>query len=152
MPAKRCACPMAMPPDTPMPCIVKLTLDAGPVMSFAFAELVGEEFLDGVGRLLLVGAVGLDLDHGAQARRQHHHAHDAFRVHAPAVARDPHLARELPRGLRELRRSARMQPQLVGDLDRALDHAGIAGMSMRRTPSVAPESAFSMRLASGSSR
>src|SRR5471032_3014839 len=145
MPAKMCACPMAMPPETPMPCMVKQTFDAvaarapSGVMSRALVELVVEERLERVDGGHFVDAVGLELDGRAEARGEHHHAHDAFRVDAPPVARDPHARLELRCHLRELGGGARVQAQLVGDLDGALDH----GASMRITPSIAPDSAFS---------
>src|SRR5258706_12995349 len=144
---------MAMPPDTPMPCIVKQTPLAGALAPsgltlLALAELVVEEPLDGADRVLLVGAVGLELDGRAQARGEHHHAHDAFRVHAPAIFRDEDRALELRRRLGELGGCARVQARLVGDGDGALDHCG----PMRITPSIAPESAFSSTDSSGSSR
>src|ERR1700682_6151146 len=154
MPAKRCACPIAMPPDTPMPCIVKQTLEgtarmpSGIMALLALVELVAEELLDGGARRFLVGPVGFQLDRGAQPRGEHHHAHDALRVHAPPVARDPHRALELGGHLRELGRGARVQAQLVGDLDGALDH-GRASAFMRITPSIAPPSAFSSTASSG---
>src|SRR4051812_5169136 len=98
MPAKRCAWPIAMPPETPMPCIVKQTVPAAPLVasrlmaSFALAELVGEELLQRGHGLGLVGPLGLDLDRRADARGQHHDAHDALRVHAAWPLRDPHGA------------------------------------------------------------
>src|SRR5438477_648929 len=113
MPAKRCACPMAMPPETPMPCIVKLTADgaarvpSGLMGSLRLVELVGEELLDRVGRRRLVGPFGLELDRRPHSSREHHHAHDALRIDAPAVALDPDAALELRRRLRELGRGAR---------------------------------------------
>src|SRR5438128_12309738 len=156
MPAKRCAWPIATPPDTPMPCIVKQTVEgaarapSGVMALFGLVELVGKELFDGGEGGLLVGAIGLQLDGGAQARGEHHHAHDALRIHAPPVARDPHAALEFRRRLRELGRGARVQPELVADLDRALDHQ--PRFSMRRMPSVAPESALSSTVSSASSR
>src|SRR5688572_5945810 len=137
MPAKRCAWPMAMPPETPMPCIVKQTVGAAAVRSveralavpetviapsLAFAELVGEELLDRVDGLGLVRALGLQFDRAPDARGEHHHAHDALRVHAPAVARDPYPALVARGRLRELGRRTRVQAELVGDRDGALEH------------------------------
>src|SRR5262245_20761193 len=144
MPAKRCAWPMAMPSETPMPCIVKQTeeLTAGsydqrregsvrsrrprtlrgriprgappPLASLALPELVGEEPLEGVEARGPVLAVGLELDRGAQARGQHHHAHDALGVHAPRLAGDEELGLEGRGDLGELGRGTRVHPQLVG--------------------------------------
>src|SRR5262245_1535101 len=139
MPANRCAWPMAMPSDTPMPCMVKQTEELI-VRSLSFAELVGEELLDRVQRRGLVLAVGLELDGGPDPRGQHHHAHDALGVHAPALARDEELRLEARRELRELGRRARVQSQLVGDLDRAFLHQ--RRCSMRTMPSPAPASAL----------
>src|SRR5688500_6278892 len=109
MPEKRCAWPMAMPSETPMPCMVKQTEG---LISLPFAELVGDERLDGVERRRLVLALGLELDARAQARGEHHHAHDALGVHAPGVARDEELRLEAPGELGELGRGARVQPEL----------------------------------------
>src|SRR5258708_26073013 len=98
MPAKRCACPIAMPPETPMPCIVKQTLEgtarvpSGIMALLALVELVGEALLDGAARRFLVGPVGFQLDRGSQARGAHHHTPDALRLHAPAGARERHPA------------------------------------------------------------
>jgi hypothetical protein len=50
------------------------------------------------------------------ASGEHHHAHDAFRVDAPAAAREPDVALEAARHVGELRRGARVQPELVHDL------------------------------------
>src|SRR5215831_17759988 len=98
MPAKRWAWPMAMPPDTPLPCIVKQTVEAARTPSavmallLGLAELGGEEGDHGRERGFLVRAVGLHLDGRAEARGQHHDAHDALGVHAPAGLGDPHAA------------------------------------------------------------
>ena len=106
-------------------------------------ELVGEELLQRVHRGLLVVAVGLDLDRRAHARGEHHHAHDALRVHAPAVAGEPDAAAEPGGELRELGRGARVQSELVHDGHVLLDHAGPAFCGMRATPSTPPERALS---------
>src|SRR5688500_2751945 len=115
-------------------------------MSFALAELVREELLDLGDRLGLVGAVGFELDRRPQARGEHHHAHDALRVDAPALARDPDRGSEAPGCLRELGGGARVQPELVGDRDALLLHQ--PRCSMRTIPSAAPESALSTRSSS----
>ena len=56
----------------------------------------------------------------ALARDQHEHAHDALAVDLVAVLRQRDLARILRRELDELGRGARVQPELVLDLDRLL--------------------------------
>src|ERR1700680_2435707 len=114
---------MAMPPDTPIPWMVKEQVAAAGLMvtvSPALVELVDEQLLDRRERGFLVGALGLQLDRRAQARGEHHHAHDALGVHAPALALDPDAALEPGRRLGELRRGPRVQPELVGDRDGAL--------------------------------
>ena len=101
----RCAWPMAMPPETPAPCSVKLApagaTSAGstvaslglahrPPPSLAFAELVARSASPAPraprprprrrSRSPIAAAL---------ACGEHHHAHDALRVHAAAVARQP---------------------------------------------------------------
>src|SRR5438552_5466209 len=125
---------------------------ARPRGSFGLAELLAEEFLERRRGVAFVGPFDLELDHRADARGEHHHPHDALRVHAPSVALDPDAALEFRGELRELRRGARVQPELVADADRALDHRHSPGTPMRVTPSVAPEIAFSSTAASGSLR
>src|SRR5262245_30257580 len=118
--------------------------------SFGLAEFFAEEPFQRRRRVAFVGPVDFELEGRADARREHHHAHDALRVHAPAVALDPDAALEARGELRELGRGARVQPELVADADLALDHAHSPAAAMRVTPSVAPASAFSMTEASGS--
>src|SRR4051812_46003032 len=81
----------------------------------AFAELVVDESDDGGHRLRLVLALRLDLDLGAQACRQHHHAHDALGIDATTVPREEDLAAKAAGQLGELGRRARMQAELVTD-------------------------------------
>src|SRR5438552_13345948 len=121
---------------------------ARPRGSFGLAELLAEEFLERRRGVAFVGPFDLELDHRADARGEHHHAHDALRVHAPAVALDPDAALEAGSELRELGRGARVQPELVADADLPLDHAHSPVAAMRVTPSVAPASAFSSTEAS----
>src|SRR6185369_11212780 len=124
---------MAMPAETPAPCRVKqasamAARGGAPAFASGFSTalvLVGSFTLAGsfaFAELVRVGALGLDHDGGALAGGQHHHAHDALGVHAPAVARQPDLARELARGLGELGRGPRVQAQLVDDLSFRLGH------------------------------
>src|SRR6478736_2204442 len=104
-----------MPPETPMPWRAKLTFTvygAGRFVigsallrirhdsctiarrpsSLAFAEAVADERAQRVHRRNLVGALDLERDARSLASRQHHHAHDALRVHLASVARDLHVA------------------------------------------------------------
>src|SRR5512134_1853813 len=108
---------MAMPPETPIPWIVKDMGAWGVAVrgwrgrtdggsnrgarftrrapsSFALPELFHDQLHDRLHRLLLVRAAGLDGHLRALGRGQHHHAHDAFRIDAAAVARQPYLALE----------------------------------------------------------
>src|SRR3990172_6335615 len=99
---------MVMPADTAMPCSAKFTYPP-------LVELVRDQSLQrGEGRIRVL-ALGLDRDRGAIAGGKHHHAHDAFRVHPAAAARQPEFALEAARDLGELGRSPRMQAQLVDD-------------------------------------
>lgn len=95
---------------------------AGARRLLAFAELVVHERGDRVVRRLLVGTVALELDLRADARGQHHHAHDALGVHAPAVAADEDLAAERAGQLGQLGRSAGVQPELIADGERRSNH------------------------------
>src|SRR5450432_2664361 len=87
-----------------------------------FAELVVDECHKRIHRLTLVFALGLDLDLGADPRGQHHHAHDALGIDAPAVAAEENLAAKASRELGELGRRARVQAELVIDPGCRLDH------------------------------
>jgi hypothetical protein len=89
----------------------------------AFAELVVDERSDGVGRLLLVLAFGLEFDFGAEAGGQHHDAHDALGVDAAAVAGHEHLALEAAGQFRELGRRAGVKAQLIADDERCSNHS-----------------------------
>ena len=70
----------------------------------------------------LVLALGLDLDLGADACGQHHHAHDALGIDAAPVAAQVHLAAETAGQLGQLGRGAGVQTQLIADGDGRLDH------------------------------
>src|SRR4051794_21801262 len=61
-------------------------------LSFAFPELVVDQGDDGVERFLLLVALGLDAHFTAQARGQHHDAHDALAVDAAVALGDPDVA------------------------------------------------------------
>jgi hypothetical protein len=87
-----------------------------------FAELVVDERDDRVHRRLLIGPGGFDLDGGADAGRQHHHAHDALGIHAPIVSRHEHIALKAAGQLGQLCRGTRMQAQLIDDGYSCLDH------------------------------
>src|SRR5258708_38303897 len=135
---------MAMPPATPMPWMVKLisykergpryevrvkvASPLGPRTSclapalFPFPESVADQPEQGHHRLGFIRTVGLDHDGRAFGGGEHHHAHDALGIDPAAVARDPYVGGEFAGELRELGRRARVQPQLVGDLNFPLLH------------------------------
>src|SRR5436305_1828933 len=104
--------PMAMPRDTARPCIENVIVSPpgrpkakrGPLggqeakrsgltwgLSFPFSELVVDEGDERVERFLFLVADRFDRDFAADARGQHHHAHDALRIHAPFPLADPDL-------------------------------------------------------------
>ena len=87
------------------------------------------------------GPLGLERHLRALAGGEHHHAHDALGVDAAAVARHRDVALVLRRELRELGRRARVQAELVDDLNLALLHT-TGSSSMCSTPSQPPETAF----------
>src|SRR5882672_429916 len=123
---KRCAWPIAMPPETPAPCSVKLAAMA-PVFSPSFTSLLFPEALadqlDQRGeRGFGILALGFDENAAALAGGEHHHPHDALRVHAATVARQPNLGREGAGDLGELGRGARVQAQFVHDFSFGLRH------------------------------
>src|SRR5437763_1737759 len=91
-------------------------------LSLPLAEIVADQRADRLDRLILVGTVDLERDLRSLAGGEHHHAHDALRVDLAAVARDLHVALKFGCELRQLGRSARMQAQLVDDLNFALVH------------------------------
>src|SRR5260221_655231 len=107
---------MVMPVETACPCRTKFIAMPCPggLLLLAFAELIAYQLQDCVDRSLRVGAVRLDRDARALARREHHHPHDAFRVDPAPVARDPDVAGEGARRLRQLRRGARVQAERMG--------------------------------------
>src|SRR5882672_3060629 len=123
---KRCAWPIAMPPETPAPCSVKLAAIA-PVFSPGFTllllpEALADELDQSRKRGVRVFAVGLDQNAAALDGGKHHHPHDALRVDAAAVARQPHLGRKGAGDLGELGRGARVQSELVHDFSLGLRH------------------------------
>src|SRR5262245_444909 len=90
--------------------------------SLSLSELVAHQRGDRRCGLRLVAALGLELDLGALAGRQHHHAHDALGIHTTTSSAPVHLAGKAAGQLGELGRRARMQPQLVIDREYGLDH------------------------------
>src|SRR5262245_8311071 len=115
-----------MPPETPAPCRVKLAAavwdSPGFKVLLLLAEALGDQLAERRHRRVGVLALGLDENAAALARGEHHHAHDALRVHAAAVAREPDLRGEAGRDLGELRRGARVQAELVHDLSLGSSH------------------------------
>src|SRR5689334_12457884 len=113
-----------MPPETPMPWSAKLTMQGARVGGslLSFSKAVADERTERLHRLRFVGTRDLQRDLRSLAGSEHHDAHDAFRIDLAAVAHDLHVAVELRGELRELRRCARMQAQLVDDLDFASKH------------------------------
>src|SRR5258707_13478059 len=125
---------MVMPVETACPCRTKFIAMPCPggLLLLAFAELIAYQLQDCVDRSLRVGAVRLDRDARALARREHHHPHDAFRVDPAPVARDPDVAGEGARRLRQLRRGARVQAELVDDLRGRARHCSTGRCSCAR--------------------
>src|SRR5438128_10288392 len=111
-----CARPIAMPPETPMPCSRKLIgpkkkgpgsncfgaaaeIRAWPLFenhsslapfssrSRALPEFVGDQRHECIERGRLVVAFRFEHHFAALVRGQHHHAHDAFRIDLAAIAR-----------------------------------------------------------------
>jgi len=87
-----------------------------------FAEFVRDQLQERIHRFFFVGALGLDQHGAADARCKHHHAHDAFRVDAAAVAAHPDFGLEVRGQLRQLGRRACVQAQLVHDCRFLLQH------------------------------
>src|SRR6266850_2718379 len=120
---------MVVPVETACPWRTKFI---AALVLFAFAESIAYKLQDRGERLLGVGAFGLDGYGGALAGGEHHHAHDAFRIDPPLVARDPDLRSERARGLGELRRGARVQAQLVDDFSGGASHRSTGPRSYGR--------------------
>src|SRR5574340_1746227 len=100
---------MAMPPETPTPCRVKLI--KGPPAEWPWSFPLPEAVADQAGEcddgLRLVGAGGFDGDAAALVGGQHHHPHDAFGIDPAAVAREPDVALKLARERGQLGRGTR---------------------------------------------
>jgi hypothetical protein len=88
----------------------------------AFAEAIGDESMQSCHRRLFIGTLGFDRDRGAFGRREHHHAHNAFRVYASTITLDPDVAFKLAGELRQLGRRSRVQAELVDDFSFPLQH------------------------------
>jgi hypothetical protein len=69
-------------------------------------------------------AVGAQDHRAAHARGEQQHAHDALGIDLAAVAQQERLGTEAREHLHEFGRRARMQAELVGDEDLALEHGG----------------------------
>ena len=82
-------------------------------MSLAFSELVTNERQERIRRLLLTLTACLHLDGRADARRQHHHAHDTFGVHPALAFGQPHFAGEAARQFGELGGGSGVRPSLL---------------------------------------
>ena len=147
----RCARPMAMPPETPMPWMVK---DIGARLEARGARTRDAEARAALERLRVLSCLAPRAsrltrflqtsprstgrcrssplprpaplvsmrDPRALGGGEHHHAHDALCVHPPSVARKPYLALMLAGELGELGRRPRVQAQLVDDLNFPLLH------------------------------
>ena len=75
-----------------------------------------------LGSLRLVGAFDFKFDLGAEPGGQHHHAHDALGVDAPAIAGKVHFAGKAAGQLGEFGGGARVQAEFVIDLENGFDH------------------------------
>src|SRR6516162_5340780 len=140
-----CARPIAMPPDTPMPCSTKLNADslsgaapcakasplpdpcAGPILRRGdlslFAELSGDQMHHGGHGLGFVRSAGLHADGRAHARREQHHGEHAARACAPAVPDERNVATESRRHLHDLGAGSRVKTEAIGDLDETCLHS-----------------------------
>src|SRR6188472_3851855 len=107
----------ATPGETPMPRRVR-------AMS-GLPESAGHQLRQGGQGLLRVGAVGPDGDLAAALGGQHHHAHDALCVHADSVFHDFDLGGEAAGEPDDAGGRPGVQPLLVHDSGRALDHGKI---------------------------
>src|SRR5262252_5041107 len=126
----RYARPNAIPGETPRPL---RRISCRSPTSLVLAELVVHELEDRGDRFL--GAVALRADRHARvlARAQHQHAHDALAVDLVAILAQRDLARKLGRELDELGCGARVQAELVLDLDGLLRHHSPLSTSRWRT-------------------
>src|ERR1700712_2702056 len=95
---------------------------AGRTTSLSFAKFICDERKNGLHGFGFIGAFGFYGHRAANSRREHHDAHDAFRVDPAAVAAHPDLALKISCQLCELGRSTRVQPQLVHDSCFLLQH------------------------------
>ena len=83
--------------------------------SLTLAKLVRNQRQDGIRRLILALAAGVDDDFAAYACRQHHHAHDAFGVDAALATLHPDFASERSGKLRQFGRRPCMEAKFVDD-------------------------------------
>src|SRR5207249_1517578 len=100
-----CARPIAMPPETPMPCNTKLTVARrgrapmekrrGAGKLDCFAEAIDDELHHRAHGRALVGPIGLEPDRAAHGRSQHHHGEHAAGTCALASAHQRYIAPEL---------------------------------------------------------
>src|SRR5712692_6046734 len=123
--------PMAMPGETPMPLYVRTSLRFGGVSlvarsasmsgSFYFVEFGLDELLDGLDRFFLVFTVGGHADDGAFSGGQEQDAEDALAVDFLVAFADFDVGFESRRAMDQLCGGARVQTELVLDLDVARD-------------------------------
>src|SRR4029077_3247479 len=85
----------------------------------ALSESVLNQRFEGVERLISVGALRAQGNHGPMFGGEHHHAHDALAVHVEIVLADGDLALKFRRQLDDFGGWPRMQAVLVDDLDGA---------------------------------
>jgi hypothetical protein len=117
---------MATPGDTPIPRRVLPVAAINPRRTGI--DQLGERRDGG----LLVVTVDDDLQGRPLGRGEQENAHDALAVDAHVTATDRDLTRELTGTAHELRRRARMEPELVLDLQLSADHPSQASSREER--------------------
>ena len=70
---------------------------------------------------MFVRAISAQFKRGSLRRRQHHHAHNTFRVDFPTAVAQPYIALESRSGTHHLGCRSRMQPEHVQYLDLTLN-------------------------------
>src|SRR5712692_6112713 len=155
--------PMAMPGETPMPLYVRTSLRFGGVSlvarsasmsgSFYFVEFGLDELLDGLDRFFLVFTVGGHADDGAFSGGQEQDAEDALAVDFLVAFADFDVGFESRRAMDQLCGGARVQTELVLDLDVPRDQTPAPHATVTPSGSEGPGGADgTMHLASSACR